>query len=342
MAVKASRRDLLRLGCGTAATLGVLAAAREFASVRALAQGGPVGNVAGPALSSREADGARLLKGALDLHFHMDPWTPGARTGQASIEIVRVARARGLRGLVIKDHNEPTAPLAYHLRPEMPGFELYGGFVLNLPNGGINPAGVEFMATQIAGEPGRIVWMPAGDTEKEVRASKNPNGPFVAVSRNGELLPEVKQVISIVAKHGLVIASGHILPEDALMVFREAKRQGVQHMIATHAFDLAGKMTVEQMQEAAKVGAFIEFDFRNTLEGGRMDAIRRVGPQFCFLSEFWTKAGPPREYGGLEGVGAFAEVMRAHGFTDAELDLMFKDNPAKALGLAAITPPLGP
>jgi hypothetical protein len=35
--------------------------------------------------------------------------------------------------------------------------ELYGGFVLNLPNGGANPAGVEFMATQIRGEPGRVV-----------------------------------------------------------------------------------------------------------------------------------------------------------------------------------------
>src|SRR5712672_4172760 len=146
----------------------------------------------GAAQSSREADGARLLKGAVDLHFHMDPWTPGALNGQAGIADVRVARARGMRGLVIKDHNEPTAPLAYHLRQEMPGLELYGGFVMNLPNGGINPAGVEVMATQIKGEPGRIVWMPAGDGEKEVRESKNPNRPFVAVSRNGELLPEVK------------------------------------------------------------------------------------------------------------------------------------------------------
>jgi hypothetical protein len=289
--------------------------------------------VAFAAQSTREADGARLLRGALDLHFHMDPWVPGAVTGQAGIAEIRIAQARGMRGLVIKDHNEPTAPLAYHLRPEFPGFGLYGGFVLNLPNGGVNPAGVEFMATRIKGEPGRIVWMPAGDTEKEVRESKTPNGPFVAVSKNGELLPEVKQVISIIAKHGLVLASGHIVPEDALMVFREANRQGVQHMIATHAFDLAGKMTVEQMKEAAKLGAFIEFDFRNTLEGGRMDAIRQVGPEFCFLSEFWTKAGPPREYAGLDGVGAFAEVMRAHGFTDRELELMFKENPAKALGL---------
>jgi hypothetical protein len=289
----------------------------------------------GAAQSSREADGARLLKGALDLHFHMDPWLPSAMNGQASIADVRTARARGMRGLVIKDHNEPTAPLAYHLRPDVPGLELYGGFVLNRPNGGVNPAGVEFMATQIKGEPGRIVWMPAGDTEKEVRESKDPNRPFVAVSRSGELLPEVKEIISIIAKHGLVVASGHIIPSDALMVFREAKRQGLQHMIATHAFDLAGKMTVEEMQEAAKLGAFIEFDFRNTLEGGRMDAIRKVGPEFCFLSEFWTKVTAPKEYAGLEGVGAFAEVLRAHGFTDRELEIMFKDNPAKALGLPA-------
>src|SRR6266571_7281169 len=177
----------------------------------------------GAAQSSREADGARLLKGALDLHFHMDPWTPDRVRG-AGIEEVRVARSRGMRGLVIKDHNEPTAPLAYHLRQEISGLELYGGFVMNLPNGGINPAGVEFMATQIKGEPGRIVWMPAGDGEKEVHESRNPNRPFVAVSRNGELTPEVKQVISIIARHGLTLASGHIAPEEDLMVFREAKR----------------------------------------------------------------------------------------------------------------------
>jgi Family of unknown function (DUF6282) len=179
--------------------------------------------------------------------------------------------------------------------------------------------------------------MPAGDTEKEVRESKNPNGPFVAVSRNGELLPEVKQIISIIAKHDLTLASGHILADEALMVFREAKRQGVQHMIATHAFDLAGKMTVERMKEAAKLGAWIEFDFRNTLEGGRTDAIRQVGPELCVLSEFWTKLDGPREYAGAAGVSAFAEAMRARGFSNRELEMMFKENPAKALGLP-VTP----
>ena len=81
----------------------------------------------GAAQSSREADGARLLKGALDLHFHMDPWTPGALNGQASIADVRLARLRGMRGLLIKDHNEPTAQLAYHLRPRCPAWSCMAG-----------------------------------------------------------------------------------------------------------------------------------------------------------------------------------------------------------------------
>jgi hypothetical protein len=291
----------------------------------------------GAAQSSRQAAGARLLRGALDLHVHMDPRVPGPPTAndRADLATARLARERGMRGLLIKDHYHSTAPLAYHMRLEVPGIELFGGFVLNRANGGLNVPGVEFMATRVRGEPGRIVWMPAGDSEIEVRQSKEPNRPFVAVSRNGQLLPEVKQVLSIIAKHGLVIASGHIAPEEALMLFREAKSLGVQHMIATHAMDLAGRMTMEQMQQAAKLGAFIEFDMRNVLEGGRTDAIRKLGPQVCFLTEFWTRTGGATEYANLEGIGAFAEAMHARGFSDEELDLLFKVNPARVLGLPA-------
>ena len=61
------------------------------------------------------------------------------------------------------------------------------------------------------------------------------------------------------------------------------------------------------------------------------------GKPACFLSEFWTKVDRAWEYPGGAGVGAFAEVMRSHGFTNRELGTMFKDNPAKALGLP-VTP----
>jgi hypothetical protein len=270
------------------------------------------------------------------MHFHMDAPTQDGAHAQATIATVRLAQSRGMRGLVMKNHWEPTASLAYDLRLEVPGFELFGGIVMNRTNGGMNEAAVEYMATQIYGEPGKVVWMPAYDSEIESRTSKEPNKPFVAVSRNGELLPETKSVIAVIAKHNLILASGHIAPEEALLVFREGRKQGVQHLIATHAMDLAGKMNMEQMQESAKLGAIIEFDFRNVLdEGGRRaDAIRKIGPEHCLISEFWTKNSDPREYGGLDGVGAFAQAMRARGFTDHELDLMFKQNPAQLLGLS--------
>lgn len=290
----------------------------------------------GAAQSSREAAGARLLRGASDLHLHVDPRPPGSAIGndRADLSTVRLAKARGMRALVLKDHYEPSAPVAYHFGFEVPGIDLFGGFVLNRSNGGINVPGVEFMATRISGDLGRVVWMPAGDSEIEVRESKDPKRPFVAVTRNGDLLPEVKQVLSIIAKHRLVLASGHIAAEEALLMFREARNLGVQHMIATHAMDLAGKMTMDQMQQAAKLGVFIEFDMRNTLEGGRTDAIRKLGPQVCFLTEFWTpRPGTTSEYASLEGIGAFAEAMHARGFSDQELDLLFKVNPAKILGL---------
>jgi hypothetical protein len=280
----------------------------------------------------RSDEGARLMKGAIDMHFHMDADPRCCGT----IYDFRTSAEHGLRGLVIKNHNESTATLAYLLRMEIPNFQIFGGIVMNLPNGGENPAAVDYMATQIPGAPGKVVWMPAGDSEIESRlAATTPSKPFVVVSRNGELTPETKAVIALVAKHDLILASGHIAPEEAMLVFAEGGRQGVKHMIATHAMDLSGKMTIDQMKQAVKLGATIEFDFRNVLsEGGRRaDAIRELGPEHCLISEFWTKMSQPKEYAGYEGVGEFVEAMHTRGFTDHELDVMFKDNPARLLEL---------
>ena len=281
--------------------------------------------------SGREAEGARLLRGAIDMHFHMDPPNPDGSHDEGTIASIRVALSRGMRGLVIKSHSEPTSTLAYHLRLEIPGIDLFGGVVMNRSNGGMNVAAVEHM-TQVYGLPGKVVWMPAFDSEIESNPPY-PKKPFVPVSRDGKLLPEVKDVISVIAKNDLILASGHIAPEEALMVFEEGRRQGVHRMIATHAMDLAGKMNMEQMLQAAKLGAIVEFDFRNIFEDGgtRADAIRKIGPERCLISEFWTQKSP-RVYAGLDGFGEFVEKMHARGFTDKELDEMLKENPARLLG----------
>jgi hypothetical protein len=288
-----------------------------------------------PGQSNREAEGARLLQGAIDMHFHMDPRLANGAHDEAVVETIRIAQLHGIRGLVIKSHHEPTSTLAYHLRLEIPNIDLFGGVVMNRSNGGMNVAAVDYMATEIYGAPGKVVWMPAFDSEIESNPPY-PKKPFVAVSRDGKLLSETKEVIAAVAKYDLILASGHIAPAEALMVFREGRSQGVHRMIATHAMDLAGKMNMDQMLEAAKLGAIVEFDFRNIRDedGMRMDAIRKIGPERCLISEFWTQKSP-RVYAALDGVGQFVDAMHARGFSDGELDIMFKENPARLLGLSS-------
>ncbi|MCC7464421.1 MAG: hypothetical protein IT480_18405 [Gammaproteobacteria bacterium] len=287
------------------------------------------------ARSTAEVETNRLLKGAIDMHFHMDPPTPSEVGTQADIAQVRIARQRGLRGVVLKDHDESTIPLAYHLRIEIPDLEIFGGVVMNLANGGLNPDLVDYIATQVKGRPGRVVWMPAGDGEAEVKGSRNPGRPFVAVvGPHGQLLPKVKQVVVRAAKYNLVLASGHINAEEALALFAEGKKAGVKHMIATHAMDISSVMTISQMKQAIALGAVIEIDFRNIFDedSKRAKAIRELGPEHCLISEFWTRNNP-RQYGYPEGVYAFITRMRQLGFTDRELDIMIKDNPAKLLDL---------
>ena len=79
-----------------------------------------------------------------------------------AIDIARLAKKRGMGGLVLKNHDEPTASLAYVVRKEVPGIEVFGGVDLNLSVGGMNPSAVEHMAATTGGY-GRFVWMSTFD-----------------------------------------------------------------------------------------------------------------------------------------------------------------------------------
>jgi hypothetical protein len=289
----------------------------------------------------------RLLQGAIDIHLHIDPDTETRSVDAIDIAKMKFARAQGLRGFVIKNHYESTASVAYLVRKEIPGVEAFGSVVLNRNQGGINPAIVEYLATGIKGRPVKMVWMPTYDSENAVRRSNQPDRPFVRVVQNGEVLPEVREVLRLIAKHDLVLATGHLSPDQGLIVLREAGRQGVKRMIVTHPMDAGVFMTEAQMREAAKLGAFLEFDFRNILtgkieypfptgpiSGGRVEMIRKLGPANVIIDEFWSKSTrEPREYGGPAEMAAWVKAMNANGFSNRDLDIMCKENPAKLLGL---------
>jgi Family of unknown function (DUF6282) len=92
------------------------------------------------------------LIGVIDIHVHSGPDSM-PRTVDA-IDVARLARKEGMRGLVFKNHYESTAAVAYLVRKEVPGIEAFGGIDLNQTVGGINPAAVERM-TMVTGGYGR-------------------------------------------------------------------------------------------------------------------------------------------------------------------------------------------
>ena len=291
---------------------------------------------AGAAQSTEAVEAERALRGAIDLHVHSipdgEPWRIDA------LDVARLARARGMRGLVLKSHWEPTATVAYLVRKEVPGLEVFGGINLSSAVGGINVKAVEEMA-RVTGGWGRVVWMPTLEAEAGARAR---NRPFVGITQNGELLPAVKEVIAAIAKHRLVLATGHSAPEESLLLLREAKRQAVEHMVVTHAMSGGVRMSVPQMQEAAKLGAFVEVVYVHSLtipELGRKaaftmaevaNAIRQVGSQSMVLSTDMGQVGIPLP---PDGLAAFAVALRKEGISEREIDRMMKENPARLLGL---------
>jgi len=273
------------------------------------------------------------LTGVIDIHVHSSPdSTPRSID---AIDLARMAKERGMRALVLKNHYEPTASLAYVVRKLVPGLEVFGGIDLNLSVGGMNPAAVEKMA-DITGGYGRFVWMSTFDSEAQVRYNKD-NRPFVRVSSAGQLLPETKSVIAVIAKRNLVMATGHNSAEEDLMLIKEARAEGIKHIVVTHAMVEPIHMSIAQMQQAANMGAYIEFTYNGTIGKSKefsiadyAKAIRAVGVEHCILSSDMGQPGNPLH---PDGLVAFIDGMRKQGFTRQEVDRMVKTNPALLIGL---------
>jgi hypothetical protein len=103
-------------------------------------------------------------------------------------------------------------------------------------------------------------------------------------------------------------------------------------------------MSIEQMQQAAKMGAYLEFVSIFALSEATtreyVDAIRKVGVEHCFVSsdrgQGYGEEGHDRPAPSpVDALSEAARVLRKNGFSDAELTLLFRTNPAKILGLPA-------
>ena len=273
---------------------------------------------------------AQTLSGAIDMHAHADPDGVGRKID--AIDLARLAKERGMRAIVLKNHYESTQSLAYIVRKEVPGIEVFGGISLDLTVGGVNPAAVEWM-TKVRGGYGKVVWLPTFDSEAQVKLTKEQR-PFAPVVKDGKVLPAVAQVIAIAARNNLVLETGHSSGAEDLVIIQEAKRQGVQNVMVTHALtNPGGPLTLAEIQQAARLGAYIELVYGGlTPDMVRKDVevIRAVGASSVVLS---TDLGQPNNPLHPDGLLAMYKALMAQGISAADIVTMSQTNPAKLLGL---------
>jgi hypothetical protein len=277
-----------------------------------------------------------LVRGAYDLHVHVEPDLATRRIDD--VDLAHRFAELGLAGFVLKSHYAPTAERAAVVRRAVPGIDALGSITLNAGVGGLNAQAVEIAARSGA----RIVWLPTVDSENEAgedghKPAKQPiwrtiQEEFVAA---GVGTPPVAleddalaKVLAVVARHDLVLATGHLGSEEIISVVNTAFSSGVQHVVVTHPdYPTQGVSVAEQVELVAR-GAILERCFAPIHSGkvtweATFDAIRATGAESNVLStDLGQPANPPVE----DGLALFADKLLEAGFSDDEIRTMAVTN----------------
>ncbi len=285
-------------------------------------------------LTARAGDQANPvpLEGVIDFHAHSAPDVTSRSV--SSFQVIRNAKAAGMRAVVLKNHYVSTAALAELAMLEVGGIQVYGGIVLNRSNGGINPEAVRRMV-EVEGHRGKVVWLPTFDAENQVRFDHTGRS-FVPVVKDGQPVPAMADIFRLVVANDLIFATGHSSPAESLILLAAARDAGVKRMLVTHVLSSSTRATIEQMKRMAGLGATLEVVWLAHLGNNPLpvavcaQAIQAVGAEHFLMSSDLGQPGNPVH---TQGLRDFITALKANGISDREIDLITRKNPARLLGL---------
>jgi hypothetical protein len=286
-----------------------------------------------------------VASGAIDLHVHANPDVFGRNMDD--IDVARLAKAKGMRGIVLKNHVSETASRASLLMKVVPGLEVWGGIVLNKAVGGVNPDAVEWMHRMYGGR-GKFVWLPTFEADKHVRTLAKPDARGLVVAPGGRVTPEMEAILKIIARENLVLATGHVHPDEILAVVRRARELGIKNILVNHGLTNVPGLSMAQAKLLVEMGAAIEVAFLHFRAGPKAtlpfltywaqvnaksvaQAVKTLGAQNLVLSSDVGQSGNTSHPDGLEM--AIGE-LKVEGVSDADIELMTRRNPARLLGLS--------
>jgi uncharacterized protein DUF6282 len=291
------------------------------------------------------SDRAReLVRGAYDVHIHVAPDVMRRRIHD--LALAPRFMAVGLAGFVLKSHYLPTGERAAVVRAAVPGFGAVGAITLNGSVGGMNPIAVE-----LAGRSGaQVVWMPTVDSanqrectasdpegarppmwaqlQEELRAEGMAADPVEVVGSDGQVLEVTQQVLRVIAKHDMTLATGHLSAAEIDTVVDAAVAAGIRRIVVTHPEFTSQRVAVDRQRRLAEKGALLERCFTTPYTGKVswevwLANIRAVGAEHSVLSsDLGQPFNPPVE----DGLALLADRLLAEGFTEDEVRLMTVHN----------------
>jgi len=304
-------------------------------------------------MTDSPSDRAReLLRGAYDTHMHISPDVVERIIDD--ISLARKFRELGMDGLVLKSHYGSTAERAGVVRAAVQGVNVLGAISLNRAVGGVNPLAVEIAAREGA----RTVWLPTVDSVNESHEREAPPGakvpvwvklqldlreqgieipPVPVVDEHGSLLPEVYEVLGLIARHKMCLATGHLSRDEIFAVVDAAVDAGVETIVITHPEFPSQDLSVEDQNALADKGALLERCF-TTPHTGKVtwerwiENIRATGPERSVLStDLGQVFNPPVE----DGMALMVDRLFDAGFNEEEIYVMAVVNTRLVAGAEA-------
>jgi hypothetical protein len=285
-----------------------------------------------------------LVRGGYDTHVHIAPDV--VRRRASDIVLARRFAELGLAGFGLKSHYTSTAERARVVSEAVPEVDTIGAITLNRAVGGLNPVAVEIAAREGA----RIVWLPTVSSENEQHEvlAADPEGkvpvwvrfelelreagviaePVAVVAADGTVLDALRAVLEVVARHDLVLATGHLARDEIFAVVDAAVEAGVGRIVVTHPEFPSQRLSIADQVALADRGALMERAFTTPYTGKCpwqqvFDATRAVQPDRTIWStDLGQIFNPPVE----DGLAIMADEFLAAGFDDAEIRTMAVTN----------------
>lgn len=278
-----------------------------------------------------------ILEGAIDFHVHSSPDVSARSLND--FEVAELAQKNHFKAIVIKSHVSCTVGRVVLVNLKVKNIRVFGGVVLNKAVGGINPDAVEVMY-KMSPQYGKVVWFPTIDAAF-YKQQHNQAGEGLTVLKDDTLSAETMQVLNIIARDSLVLATGHLSSKEIMLLVPEAKKSGVNKILITHAMAVAPGLSLSQMKQLVKWGAIFELTYLSALPDknaagkttnvtmeAMVNAIKQIGASHFILSSDLGQVGNPLPPVGLK---IFVNNFLRIGISADEIKLMIKTNPAELL-----------